>query len=165
MHKRRPHQHQKPRVPLVGHHLGKPGKGLRDALDQVAVKRDPRLEKGAWMSAFAKISQKHIDYVLVNPNNGRVVCCIELDDPSHNRADRRRRVVFVNAAFEQADMPLLRVPTRRHYDANALRHQISAVSKDQKRVPSKVERGLRHTDDPRADGKKKLRRRLGKRVS
>jgi hypothetical protein len=34
---------------------------------------------------------------------------IELDDDSHNRADRKRRDVFVNELFASTGIPLLRI--------------------------------------------------------
>lgn len=92
--------------------------------DLLAVERNPKLNKSDWMRAFSKISSKHIDYVLVDPKSGRVVCCIELDDASHSRKDRIERDVFVNAAFKQAGVPLLRIPTAKHYDQNQLFHNI-----------------------------------------
>lgn len=92
--------------------------------DLLAVVRDPKLDRGEWLRAFSRISQKHIDYVLVDPESGHVACCIELDDPSHERQDRIQRDIFVNAAFAQAGLPLLRIPTAKHYDPQALRQHI-----------------------------------------
>jgi hypothetical protein len=62
--------------------------------------------------------------VLTCPTTGRVCCCLELDDTSHNRKDRIERDVFVNGAFEQAGVPLLRVPTQKYYDIQKLRQSI-----------------------------------------
>lgn len=77
-----------------------------------------------WWQAFTRISSKHIDFVLVDPGTGRILCCIELDDPSHNRADRQGRDAFVNRAFAGASLPLLRIPTQRKYDMKAIRQQV-----------------------------------------
>lgn len=92
--------------------------------DLLSVESHPMIERSEWMRAFSKISSKHIDFVLVCPRSGKVACCIELDDPSHDRADRIARDVFVNAAFKQAGVPLLRIPTRPKYDPTALRQAI-----------------------------------------
>lgn len=78
----------------------------------------------AWWRAFTRISSKHIDFVLVDPGSGKILCGIELDDPSHNRADRQRRDVFVDGAFAGAKLPLLRVPTKDVYDMAALREEV-----------------------------------------
>lgn len=105
--------------------------------DLLAVERDPRLPKGEWLRAFSRISQKHIDYVLVDPESGRVMCCIELDDATHEREDRHKRDRFVNAAFAQAGVPLLRIPTARRYEAQALREHIQAVIRERSVKPGK----------------------------
>lgn len=105
--------------------------------DVLAVERDPRLPKGEWLRAFSRISQKHVDYVLVDPQSGRVMCCIELDDASHERQDRHKRDRFVNAAFAQAGVPLLRIPTARRYEAQALREPIQAAIRERPAKPGK----------------------------
>ncbi|GAB2714875.1 DUF2726 domain-containing protein [Halomonas garicola] len=105
--------------------------------DLLAVERDPRLPRGEWLRAFSRISQKHIDYVLVDPQSGRVMCCIELDDASHERQDRLKRDRFVNAAFAQAGVPLLRIPTARRYEAQALREHIQAAIRERPAKPGK----------------------------
>jgi hypothetical protein len=96
--------------------------------DLLAVESHPNIERSEWMRAFSKISSKHIDFVLACPKTGKVACCLELDDPSHNRADRIERDVFVNVAFEQAGVPLLRIPTQRSYDTHELRQQIQRAT-------------------------------------
>ena len=89
-----------------------------------------RVEKGnknhrKWLN---KILAKHIDFVLVHPGTLVPQVCIELDDPSHNRADRIERDIFVNAAFDAADLPLLRIPTQPSYRAQEIRDLIDDVA-------------------------------------
>lgn len=71
-----------------------------------------------------KINCKHIDFVLCDPEDLNVVLAIELDDASHNRADRQERDKFVNEAFLSAGLPLLRVPLQNSFDLKALREMI-----------------------------------------
>jgi hypothetical protein len=73
---------------------------------------------------FTQISSKHLDYVLVDRKNMRIVCAIELDDRSHDRKDRRGRDAFVDEACATAGLPLIRVPAARHYDPNVIRQRI-----------------------------------------
>lgn len=75
----------------------------------------------SWLN---KILAKHIDFVLCNPNSLEIVMGIELDDSSHQRADRIERDQFVNHAFESAGIPLLRVPIRPNYPAREVRDLI-----------------------------------------
>ncbi|MEL7498156.1 MAG: DUF2726 domain-containing protein [Planctomycetota bacterium] len=74
-----------------------------------------------------KILAKHIDFVLCDPGTLEPMVCIELDDPSHNRRDRIERDIFVNQAFESAELPLLRIPTQPQYRAREIRELIDEV--------------------------------------
>ncbi len=56
---------------------------------------------------FSKISSKHIDFGLVNPENMEVEYLIELDDRSHERPDRIERDRFVNAVCKKAGYVLI----------------------------------------------------------
>ena len=71
-----------------------------------------------------KILAKHIDFVLCNPNSLEIVMGIELDDSSHQCADRIERDQFVDHAFESAGIPLLRVPVSANYPAREVRELI-----------------------------------------
>jgi hypothetical protein len=66
-----------------------------------------------------KIRSKHVDFVLCD-SQGHFVMAIELDDRSHRREDRQRRDEFVNDLFKQAQLPLLRFETQRHYSAQQI---------------------------------------------
>ena len=88
-----------------------------------------RVEKGnqqrrKWLN---KILAKHIDFVLCDPGSLQPIVCIELDDPSHNRPDRIERDIFVNSAFEAAELPLLRIPTQPKYLSREIRELIESV--------------------------------------
>ena len=45
---------------------------------------------------------------------------IELDDASHDRQDRKDRDAFVDQVFKTAGLPLIHMPCRRDYDAEAI---------------------------------------------
>lgn len=83
-----------------------------------------------WARAFSQISSKHIDYVIIEPQGGRIVAAIELDDPSHQRQDRQARDVFVNKAFVEAGIPLLRYPTAKEYDAAIIARDVEGAAMD-----------------------------------
>ncbi len=73
--------------------------------DLVEVDTSQTKEYGKY---FPKISSKHIDFGLVNPENMEVLYLIELDDRSHQRADRIERDRFVNALCEKVGYTLIR---------------------------------------------------------
>lgn len=86
-------------------------RGLSDGRCHILCK--PRLadflSHGGDLAAFNKISQKHVDFLVCRPADWMPMLGIELDDPSHERAEVKRRDMFVNAVFAQAGIPLLRI--------------------------------------------------------
>ncbi len=76
---------------------------------------------------WAKISQKHLDFVLLNPRMMNPVLVVELDDSSHWRAERRAKDEQKDAILRQANIPILRVPVRASYDANKLKESVYAI--------------------------------------
>ena len=84
----------------------------------------------AWKAGFgARISQKHLDFVLVDAQTTAIAMAIELDDRSHRRADRIERDEFVDRVFAAAGVPLLRVPAAAKYDVK-LRQEIASRVED-----------------------------------
>ena len=82
----------------------------------------------AWKQGYgAKISQKHLDFVVVDANTTAVRFVIELDDRTHHRRDRRDRDAFVDAALAAAGVPILRVPAAASYEPARLRQELTAA--------------------------------------
>ncbi len=84
-------------------------------------------------AAFGRISSKHADFVLCDARTFAVVGVIELDDRSHQRADRRERDRFFDAAMRKSGVPVLRVTVRRSYDKQDLREELHAMFGDAQR--------------------------------
>jgi LPXTG-motif cell wall-anchored protein len=83
-----------------------------------------------WHKGYGpKISAKHIDFVLQNPQTSDILLCIELDDKSHQRPDRIKRDKFLNQALETATVPLLRIPVAKGYDLARLEKDIAVAIK------------------------------------
>lgn len=74
---------------------------------------------------FSKISQKHIDYVLIDPTTFKTICLIELDDISHFRPRRSNRDKFVDRVMKEAGIPLYRFRVKRRYNRNDILQIIS----------------------------------------
>lgn len=79
--------------------------------DLVDVKSD--LSKSEQSTYLNKIQRKHIDFVLCNPDNLRVLALVELDDTTHNKKERAMRDEFVNDLCKSVDYKLIRL-----YDSN-----------------------------------------------
>jgi hypothetical protein len=78
-----------------------------------------------WKSGWgAKISQKHVDFVIIDPVTTAILLVIELDDKTHRLPDRQSRDTFVDEALKSAGVAILRVPAAREYDLEALREQV-----------------------------------------
>jgi len=65
------------------------------------------LSKAAQQAALNKISRKHLDFVLCNPDDLTVLCAIELNDKSRQHKDRQGRDDFLLAACQAAGLPLI----------------------------------------------------------
>jgi hypothetical protein len=76
-------------------------------------------------SHVSRITSKHVDFVLCHGATMEPLLAVELDDASHRLAHRRERDRFVDAAFDAAGLPLLRVPVQRAYDTAILAAQIA----------------------------------------
>lgn len=79
----------------------------------------------AW---FNRIACKHIDFVLCDPETMEPKAGIELDDSSHQRADRIERDQFVDQAFAAAKFPLIRIVPESEYDVDAIREKIKQAT-------------------------------------
>jgi len=61
-----------------------------------------------WWTAFSRVSQKHVDFLVASRKTLEVLLAIELDDRSHQMGDRQKRDELLNAVFLQAGIPLIR---------------------------------------------------------
>jgi hypothetical protein len=75
-----------------------------------------------WKSPHGwKLSQKHLDFVLYDPQTTQVIAVVELDDCSHERPERQARDRFVNDILQKLDIAILRVKASRSYCRHELR--------------------------------------------
>ncbi len=76
-------------------------------------------------SAWNRINQKHVDFLLVRTTDLAPLAGIELDDSSHEEDTRKRRDRFVDAVFESCNVPLLHVPVQAAYNPTELKSTIA----------------------------------------
>ena len=81
------------------------------------------LTRSNWQRAFNRISAKHLDFILCDPQDCAVKLAIELDDVSHDSAKRQARDTFLDAACQS----LLRIRAARGYVVADLRRDIDAI--------------------------------------
>lgn len=71
-----------------------------------------------------RVDRKHVDFLLCEPKTMRPVMAIELDDKSHDRADRQARDQLVEAVFKAAGLPLARFAVKSGYSPTEIQSQI-----------------------------------------
>ena len=64
------------------------------------------LDSQKWGMYFGKIKAKHIDFAIAE--DMKIIALIELDDYTHQRADRQERDIFVNNVLDQTGYVLIR---------------------------------------------------------
>lgn len=71
-----------------------------------------------------KIKSRSIDFTIVSKQDCKIVCCIELDDYSHQRKDRIQRDIFINGLFKKVNIKLFRITIKNNYsnDFNNIFH-------------------------------------------
>lgn len=90
-----------------------PHVALRDLVSVV-------VDQSEYFTYYNKIDRKQVDFVLCDPETLKPVFAIELDDTSHKQQDRMERDKFVENVFEEANIPLVRVPVKNKYDVEEL---------------------------------------------
>lgn len=81
-------------------------------------------DRSEWQKYFNKVNKKHVDFVLAKPENLQIVLLIELDDNSHNEAQKKRDD-FIDELYKQTGYKLLR--TR---GSGELKEQIQTILND-----------------------------------
>lgn len=80
-------------------------------------------KKFSWQN---KISSKHVDFAIVD-ENAKILACLELDDPSHNRKDRMESDKLKNEALSSANVPLIRIKTNKTYNLVEFKNHIQNI--------------------------------------
>lgn len=73
---------------------------------------DHKIKGQDWRFAFRHINGKSVDFVLCDRVTLRPTYAIELDDLTHEQADRRKRDIEVERIFREARLPLIRFKSR-----------------------------------------------------
>lgn len=81
-------------------------------------------DKAQFQRYFNMISRKRVDFVVCDPATLKPLCAIELDDKSHQKADRQDRDEFVEDLFMQTGTKLLRVPVKAQYSVAEVKQWI-----------------------------------------
>jgi Protein of unknown function (DUF2726) len=72
-------------------------------------------DRSKWQSAYNRIASKHVDFLICDSSTLDILYVIELDDGSHERAERQKRDDFVDTALGVATIPVLHIPVKSGY--------------------------------------------------
>lgn len=67
-----------------------------------------------------RIKSRTIDFAIVNNKNCKIVCCIELDDYTHNREKNKKTDAFKDSLFKQVNISLYRIKVNNYYNLEQL---------------------------------------------
>src|SRR5579862_4063265 len=90
------------------------------------------------LKAVNRVASKHVDFLLVRSSDTKPLLAIELDDKSHQAANRQARDIFLNQLFadtglpllrilEDTGLPLLRILVQRSYNVSTVREMVVAA--------------------------------------
>ena len=85
------------------------------------------LNRSQWQITFNKISAKHFDFVLCNPNDLSVIAVIELDDKSHSQQKKIKRDLFVESTCKTARLKLHRFKAAASYAVDEVKNELFAA--------------------------------------
>ena len=71
-----------------------------------------------------RIKSRSIDFTIVNNKNCRIVCCIELDDYTHNRENVKKLDNFKDELFKQVNIPLYRIKVNSTYNLEEIKEKL-----------------------------------------
>jgi very-short-patch-repair endonuclease len=92
------------------------------AAPKVRVSDILKCDNAAWKQGFGgRISQKHVDFVIVDGRTTEFLLVVELDDRTHRQRERRDRDDFLDRAFAAAGIEVLHVQAAAGYDVGRLR--------------------------------------------
>lgn len=88
------------------------------------VKPAKGLSQSKRQTAQNKVNQKHVDFVICKAGDLAVVGVVELDDKSHEKADRAARDEFVDQVLAGAKIPFVHFPVKNGYAITEMKSKL-----------------------------------------
>ncbi|AHF07016.1 topoisomerase [Desulfitobacterium metallireducens DSM 15288] len=95
------------------------------------------IDKGVgkdYMKYFGKIAQKHVDFLLCDPDSMEPLCGIELDDISHTNKKAYKRDIFVEKVYNDANLELIRISSKSGYTLSEVETALTGVFDKSKKI-------------------------------
>ncbi|OGV59058.1 MAG: hypothetical protein A2283_03710 [Lentisphaerae bacterium RIFOXYA12_FULL_48_11] len=77
--------------------------------------------------AFNRIQSKHVDFVVCDTKSLTLQCVVELDDSSHQQAQRQERDAFVDKVMSAAGIHILHFSAKKSYSIQEVRDAIAGA--------------------------------------
>lgn len=103
------------------------------------LKPHQNLTGGRWQSAFNRISSKHFDFVLCDPQTLEILAAVELDDSSHNSKKRAQRDELLNSACQSANLDLHHFKAKESYVIRKISDQLYPPKAEKYLLPRRNE--------------------------
>ncbi|QSV15467.1 DUF2726 domain-containing protein [Photobacterium ganghwense] len=97
------------------------------------------LNRSEWQRAFNKISSKHLDFVICDKKDLSILCAVELNDSSHEKATRAKRDAFVSKSLESAGVSFTEFSAKKSYSISDVSERLSTYLKDADKSVKKSE--------------------------
>lgn len=88
-----------------------------------------KLNRKSWQMAFAKIANKHFDYVLCNKDTLEIVAVIAFDDKRHKKESVINRDYFIKTICKNAGLTFIRFHAKESYQIQVVQDKIADALK------------------------------------
>jgi len=88
-----------------------------------------------YMKYFGKIAQKHVDFLLCDPNTMKPILAIELDDARHTSKKSYERDIFIEKLYKDANFKLIRISSMSEYSVADLKDTIDGIINKSQDLP------------------------------
>lgn len=107
-------------------------------------------DHAAYTTAFNRIARKRVDFIVCDALTTKTLFGIELDDSSHNRADRAERDEFIDNVFRAAGLPLVHFAAKETYNTADLKRVFDRIlaARNADASPFLPEVGVRSAEEP-----------------
>lgn len=75
-----------------------------------------------------RIKSRSIDFTITSEDCCKIICCIELDDYTHNKNNRIERDNFINNLFNSVNIKLIRIKVNNNYNIEEIINKIKEVN-------------------------------------
>jgi hypothetical protein len=94
---------------------------------------DHKIYGQRFLAAFRHINGKSVDFVVCSKDDTKPQFAIELDDPSHEREDRKQRDAIVERIFYESNLPLIRFKSEKGLTVRSIINEIKKNTRSMSR--------------------------------